>query len=293
MPAKFVVVPQWQGSPSSRAMRLIDGAEAIRGDLPSSATRSVEVPLGAGDAVATGVHRYSTLAVVRERTALVLDELGPDDVPVLVGGDCGVELAGVARAVQRSRAAGRRLGVVWFDAHPDLHTPATSESGAFAGMALRAVLGEGADGLTVPDGLAPADVVLVGTRALDDAEEAVVAERGLRLLGPDARPEEVAEAAAGWDEVYVHVDLDVLDPGDFEGVLDPLPFGMAPAAVTAAITAALDGRRLAGAGIAMFAPASPDAAGRDLPTILRILSAITASTRPPRPAPSETGDGAA
>ena len=41
MAATFVVVPQWQGSGSSRAMRLVDGAEAIRGDLPSASTRSV------------------------------------------------------------------------------------------------------------------------------------------------------------------------------------------------------------------------------------------------------------
>jgi arginase len=69
---------------------------------------------------------------------------------------------------------------------------------------------------------------------------------------------------------------------------------MAPAAVSTAITAVLAGRRLAGAGIAMFAPASADAAARDLPTILRLLSAITASTRAPRAAaPSDTEDGAA
>jgi arginase len=295
MPAKFVVVPQWQGSSSSRAMRLIDGAEAIRGDLPIGATRSVEVPLGAGDAVATGIHRYSTLAVVRERTALALEELAPGEVPVLIGGDCGVELAGVTRAAERARAEGRRLGLVWFDAHPDLHTVATSESGAFSGMVLRALLGDGVDGLTAPVRLEPADVVLVGTRTVDEAEDAFLTEHGIRLLPPDASPEQIGEAAADWEEVYVHVDLDVLDPGEFEGLLDPQPFGMAPAAVTAAITAVLAGRRLAGAGVAMFAPASEDAAGRDLPTILRILSAITASTRPPRPAPAQSTaeDGAA
>jgi hypothetical protein len=54
----------------------------------------------------------------------------------------------------------------------------------------------------------------------------------------------------------------------------------------------LDGRRLAGAGVAMFAPASPEAAVHDLSTILRILSAITASTRAPRPAPAPSdGNG--
>jgi arginase len=83
----------------------------------------------------------------------------------------------------------------------------------------------------------------------------------------------------------------VLDPASFEGLLDPQPFGMEPAALSTAITAAVGTRRLAGAGLAMFAPSSDDAAARDLPTILRILSAITASTR--TSPPSERADGAA
>ncbi|RIJ25759.1 arginase family protein, partial [Clavibacter michiganensis subsp. insidiosus] len=58
MPASFVVVPQWQGSGSSRAMRLADGAEAIRGDLPASATHVVDVPVEAGESLGTGVLRY-------------------------------------------------------------------------------------------------------------------------------------------------------------------------------------------------------------------------------------------
>lgn len=293
MPAKFVVVPQWQGASSSRAMRLVDGAEAIRGDLPAAATRTVAVPLGAGDAVATGVSRYSTLAVVRERTALALTELAPDDVPVLIGGDCAVELAGVARAAERARAAGRSLGVVWFDAHADLNSPGSSATGAFAGMVLRALLGDGVDGLTAEPALRPEDVVVVGARSVDEAEDAWATEHGVALLPVGTTPEQVAEAATAWDEVYVHVDLDVLDPASFEGLLDPQPFGMEPAALTAAITAAVGGRRLAGAGLAMFAPSSADAAARDLPTILRILSAVTASTRTPPAAPSGRADGAA
>ena len=291
MPAKFVVVPQWQGASSSRAMRLVDGAEAIRGDLPAAATRSVEVPLGAGDAVATGVSRYSTLAVVRERIALALASLGPDDVPVLIGGDCAIELAGVVRAVDLARRSGRGLGVVGFAAHPGLHSPGSSTSGAFAGMVLRALLGDGADGLTAEPALRPGEVVVVGARTVDDAEDAWATEQGVALLPVETTPEQLADAVAGWDEVYVHVDLDVLDPASFEGLLDPQPFGMEPGALTAAIAAAVRGRRLVGAGLAMFAPASDDAAARDLPTILRILSAITAPTR--TAAPRDRADGAA
>ena len=45
---RFLVVPQWQGSPSARAMQLIDGANAIAGDLPRSATTVLDVPMEAG-----------------------------------------------------------------------------------------------------------------------------------------------------------------------------------------------------------------------------------------------------
>ena len=48
MAARFLIVPQWQGSGSSRAMRLADGAAAIRGDLPAAATLDIEVPVEAG-----------------------------------------------------------------------------------------------------------------------------------------------------------------------------------------------------------------------------------------------------
>ncbi|WP_375400062.1 arginase family protein [uncultured Amnibacterium sp.] len=280
MTAKFVVVPQWQGSASSRSMRLIDGAEAIRGDLPSGATTTVEIPLGAGDAVDTGVHRYSTLAVVRERLSMVLANIDPADTPIVIGGDCGVELAAVEHAAARAAAAGERLGLVWFDANPDLHTPDSSPSGAFCGMVLRALLGEGAPGLVAERPLAPDDVVLAGTRSEDDGEAEYLASSPITLV----RAEELdgladAVDALGCDRVYLHIDLDVLDPGEFAGLTDPQPFGVSLGDLTKAISVAVGSRRLAGAGIAMFAPATPAAANPDLPAVLRILSAVTAPVR--------------
>ncbi|MGN6126684.1 MAG: arginase family protein, partial [Humibacter sp.] len=58
---RFLIVPQWQGSSSSRAMQLIDGATAIAGDLPASATTFVDVPMEAGESLGTGVHRLSSI----------------------------------------------------------------------------------------------------------------------------------------------------------------------------------------------------------------------------------------
>ena len=273
VPASFVVVPQWQGSGSSRAMRLQDGADAIRGDLPASATRVVEVPVEAGESLGTGIHRYASLLAVRTRQEAALRA---SDGPVItVGGDCGVELASIGHAA----AAHPDLAVVWLDAHADLNTPASSPSGAFHGMVLRAVLGEGADGLELPVGTVTADrVVLAGVRAFDDAEADLVASAGVAHLPADALDAgslAAAVAATGATHVYIHVDLDVLDPGAMSGVGFPEPFGLDVQVLTDAIKALRRSYGLAGAGITEFAPSSPAAAVDDMGTILRVIGALT------------------
>lgn len=283
--ATFVVVPSWQGSGSSRAMRLIDGAEAVRGDLPAAATRVVEVPQGAGESLDTGVHRFSSIAAITQATEAVLAEA--PGTPILIGGDCGVEFAGIrhAAATAARRSPDARLAVVWFDAHADLNTPQSSPSGAFHGMVLRSLLGGGPVELSDPSGtgaatpvLEPAQVVLAGARALDDAEAEYVAEAGIRMLGPTelADPAALVETlvAAGTTEVYLHVDLDVIDPGEIEGVQFPEPFGLPVAQLVAAIRAVREAFPLTGAGITEFAPSTPEAAVDDLPAILRIVSAL-------------------
>lgn len=268
MPVTFVVVPQWQGSPSSRAMRLAEGAAAIREDLPSAATRDVSVPLEAGDDQGGRIARFSSLQLVRERLTDVLGEI--DGPAVVVGGDCGVSSAAVAHAARSGEVA-----VVWFDAHPDLNSPDTSPSGAFGGMVLRSL---------VDDGVVPAErVVLAGARSWDPGEEAFVAESGVRAFSVDelADPAALVDAVAatGAASVYLHVDLDVLDPAEFSGLLDPEPFGMPVAALVGAIRALTERFPLAGATLAAYAPGSEESRIDDAPTLLRIVGALAASSR--------------
>lgn len=275
MPATFLVVPEWQGSVSSRAMSHADGAFAIHGDLPSSATVLVDVPVEAGDALGTGVHRYSAVRRVRERTAEALRSAR--GTPIAVGGDCGIALAPVAAA---AAAHPGEIAVLWLDAHPDLNTPDTSPSGAFNGMVLRAIAGEGADGLALEgDERVPASrIVLAGVRAIDDGEQAFIDAEGMTVLGVDefADPGAAIRAikATGATRVYVHVDLDVLDPSAIAGLSYPLPFGAEPDSLVALVREVVARFPLSGASIAGFAPASPEAAIDDLPTILRLVGAL-------------------
>lgn len=268
---RFVVVPQWQGSPSARAMQLIDGANAIAGDLPRTATTILDVPLEAGESLGTGVHRLSTLLRTR---ALIDEALAGRTEPVLViGGDCGVAVGAIAHA-----AAGADIAVLWLDAHPDLHTPESSESGAFGGMALRAVLGESAEGLGLTPGVPAERVVLAGARSYDDAEEGFAEESGLTVV-PAERLADAgfladAVAATGAAGVYVHIDLDVLDPAEIAGVTSAQPFGVSVADLVASIAAVRARVPIVGASITGFSPASPAAAIDDLGAILRIVGAL-------------------
>ena len=276
MSSQFVVVGQWQGSGSSRAMRLIEGAEAIRLELPAAATTVVDVPLEAGDAEGTRILRYSSIKLVRERLQQRLAEL--DGASIIIGGDCGVEYAGIEHAARSGRVV-----LLWADAHADLNSPESSPSGAFHGMVLRSIIDAGI--------VAPSDVLRGGVRDLDDAEAEFIAAHGLRRVAPSDIGSVVAEraAAARADEadpvLYAHVDLDVLDPGVFSGVGFAVPFGLELAELTTAIGAARDVLPLAGAGVTEYAPAEPansgavdealDSASDDLSVILRILAALS------------------
>jgi arginase len=252
-------------------MRLVDGARAIAGDLPSSATVVIEVPLEAGEAQDSGVARFTSLQLVRDRQAQALADV--PDWALTIGGDCAVELASVSHVSDPGDVA-----LVWFDAHPDLNTPESSPSGAFHGMVLRTLIGDGPAGLVPARPLAPERVILLGTRSFDEPEDAYLAGSGIAVLGAhelDAADVIAAIEASGASSVYIHVDLDVLDPAEIDGIGYPEPFGISAAKLIELIKTIKGSYPLAGAGITEFAPSSPEKAADDLPTILRIVGALT------------------
>ncbi|MGW4523299.1 arginase family protein [Amycolatopsis sp. NPDC004378] len=207
-------VPQRQGAVGPRAAELPDGCLALA-ELAGHVlgrpvhhvrqTREVsEVDKGvASRAVLTGPNRAAQLAALE----------APGGPVLTIGGDCGVELVPIG--VARFRY-GPGLGVVWFDAHADLNTAESSPSGAFHGMVLRSLLGEGDPDFAASPALEPGRVALQGTRAFDPEEHAAVS-RGLAVTSVDA--------LAGVEKLYVHVDLDVLDPAEFAGLNYPEPDG--------------------------------------------------------------------
>lgn len=160
--------------------------------------------------------------------------------PILtIGGDCGVEFEPIRAARDRYGAG---LAVAWFDAHPDLNTPETSLTGAFHAMVLRALLGEGDPALTASPAVAHDHAALIGARAADAAEQAAI-DSGLATYTDDA-----AKMLRNASHLYVHVDLDVLDPTEFDGLNMPEPDGLTITELVNALDR-LGGFTVVGAGI--------------------------------------------
>jgi arginase len=101
--------------------------------------------------------------------------------------------------------------VVWFDAHGDLNTPATTKSGYLGGMVLTGAANLWDSGLG--GALRLSNVVLVGARDLDPAERALIAAGAPRLVSAGPELANRLRAAIGDRPVYVHLDCDVLEPG--------------------------------------------------------------------------------
>lgn len=101
--------------------------------------------------------------------------------------------------------------VVWMGAHPCLHTPATTRTGDLSGMALGGATGLWESGHG--GGLALSNVVLIGTRDLDRAEQRLIANSPIRNIPAGPRMQEELAASIAGREVFVHFSADVLQPG--------------------------------------------------------------------------------
>lgn len=116
----------------------------------------------------------------------------------------------------------------------------------------------------------------MGARIVDDEEEEPLA--GLTQLSVDDLndPDALAEAVAatGASRVWVHIDVDVLDPAELAGISSAAPFGTSANTLSAAIRALRARVPLAGATIAGFAPRSAADAVEDLGAILRLVGAV-------------------
>jgi arginase len=253
------------------------------------------------------VHLARVADMARGVRAAVAASLADGYLPLVVGGECSLCI-GVAPALAQH---GGPVTVAWLDAHGDLNTPETSTSGLVTGMPMAAMLGHGhADLLAVGGDVDPPagrQTFLLGGRDLDAGEQANLGAYGVRhldtestravgpeevimeilgfpeisIMPPEARAQLVAidpeaaraAAAAPRPNVYLHFDVDSLDPEFGPGVHYRVANGFDPAEV-----GTLAGYLCASGRVGAIAVASAnldhDIDGRTVASIRRVFDSV-------------------
>ncbi len=185
-------------------------------------------------AVSGGPAKYlaETESVARTLADEVAGAVDAGELPLVLGGDHSIAI-GTTGGLARHHD----VGILWFDAHGDYNTPATTPSGNVHGMALAAILGEGpcADWEWAQAGIHPANVAWIGLRDVDDGERELIQSSGATAYSMSALDRrgvtDVVTAALdavadGVDALYVSLDMDWLDPSEAPGVGTPVRGGV-------------------------------------------------------------------
>lgn len=214
--------------------------------------------------------RDAVTAIARSVAAAVRDATARGATPIVLAGNCATSIGGAAALTPE------RAGLIWFDAHGDFNTPATSPSGMINGMPLSILAGRCLDDVrrTIIDApIRESAILIAGVRETDAAEGEALAESGVHVATADSIRERGVTAAAApalaamagiASEVHVHIDVDGADPEDVPGVSYRTRDGVAATDVLALIDAVRSHFTIRSASIAEYIPAfDRDHATRD------------------------------
>jgi arginase len=198
---------------------------------------NVEVPIAETCTVNEPNLRYIDCIVpmARRTAGAVATSIQAGCFPVVLGGDHSISLGSV-----RGAARGRKIGLLWVDAHADFNTHETTPSGNIHGMPLAALCGYGDPRLVqiwnepVPV-IDPGRVAILGARDLDEGEKALLRQAGVMVLGIEqidrlgmfnAVSKALAHISQDTDGIYLSFDLDSLEPSHAPGVGTPVAGGL-------------------------------------------------------------------
>lgn len=151
-------------------------------------------------------------------------------LPILLGGDHCLGIGSISAVARHCRARGKKLRVLWLDAHTDFNTNALTPTGNVHGMPVAVLCGHGPAELTGIGGatpaMSPSAIRQVGIRSVDEGEKRFVRQEGLevfdmRYIDEMGMRHTMEKALAGMDaDTHLHVsfDVDFLDPSIAPGV---------------------------------------------------------------------------
>ncbi len=164
-------------------------------------------------------------------------ELRTGHMPIVLGGDHCLGIGSITAVARHCRQTGKKLRVLWLDAHADFNTHQVTPSGNVHGMPVACLCGLGPQALTHLGGDAPAmrpdEIRQIGIRSVDPGEKRLVKDYGLDIydmryideVGMKRVMEEALEDLDADTHLHVSFDVDFLDPSIAPGVGTTIPGG--------------------------------------------------------------------
>lgn len=203
--------------------------------------------------------------------------------PFIIGGEDSV-LMGIIEGFRR--ALGPKIGLIYMDAHGDFNTPETTPSGLIGGMDVAITTGKGPKELVELFGHSPLlpeeNIVLYGTRDLDAMEEIALAEstvsvywrEKIREVGVENAVKKIlGDLEPKCRNVYVHVDLDVLDEADMSAQSLPVQDGLSMREFRETLQALVKSGKLCGIAVMVF-NAAKDPKGVEARKVVRLIADV-------------------
>lgn len=218
-----ILFPQWQGSGIDDG--LYKGALSICDRLlKDEKFELVNIEPDSTLLVEKNILGYSQILKQLKSAVQLLKNNLPEKI-FTVGGDCGIELAPVSYL---NKIYTSDIAVLWFDAHGDLNTPEASSSKLFHGMPLSFLIGKEENEIQQScfSRIDPSQIIYAGTRDLDAYEESYIKEKSIsvitvnEILDKKNCINELLKSKR-FKNVYIHIDLDVLEPDSFPHVMCP------------------------------------------------------------------------
>ena len=198
---------------------------------------NVEVPIAEMCSITNPKLKYIDCIIPMSRrvSGAVSTSTQAGNFPLVIGGDHSLSIGSV-----RGAARGRKIGVIWLDAHGDFNTAETTPSGNIHGMSLAILAGLGDKSLVqlwdepVPV-IDPKKIAIVGARDLDEGEKVNLQDAGAMVMSMEqidrygmvtVLEKPIERFSRDVDGIYLTVDLDSLDPEHAPGVGTPVPAGL-------------------------------------------------------------------
>ena len=221
-----IFFPEWQGYGEDNTVQT--GARILKNHFSKMEFAEIDVADEEALLTANNIMGYEANLRHLKHAVDLLTTVSPSST-FMIGGTCATEIGPVSYL---NNYYNGDLAVLWFDAHGDLNTPESSGSKHFHGMPLRSLLGDGEANVSelMFSRLQPKQVFVLGGRDLDEPELSYIVDSEIRLFTPE-KLQDITHCIdsikkAGFQHLYIHVDLDVLEPEDFPHMLLPVEKGV-------------------------------------------------------------------